>query len=70
MTRFTPKFFISGTGMVQKQFAHRRFGELLVRRRVTGLAGFHACIPFFGLFGLFFLLFCRPLGETEKKNQY
>ena len=59
MTRFTPKFFSRGTGVVQKEGAHRRFSELLVHLRVTGLADFHARIPFLGVFGLFVLLFCR-----------
>jgi hypothetical protein len=68
MTRFTPKFFISGRGVLQKQGAHSRLGELLVHLKVTGLAAFHARIPFLGPFGLFVLPFCRPFGKTEKEN--
>ena len=44
MTRFTPKFFRSGTGVLQKQGAHRRLGELIVHFLVAGLAGFRAYI--------------------------
>ena len=53
MTRFTPKFFSSGTGVLQKQLAHRCLGELIVHWGVTGLADFRACILFIGLFGFF-----------------
>ena len=53
MTRFTPKFFISGTGVLQKQLAHSRLFEIFVHRGVTGLADFRACILFSRLFGLF-----------------
>ena len=53
MTRFTPKFFNSGTGVLQKQLAHRRLGELIVHWGVTGLADFRAGILFIGLFGFF-----------------
>ena len=59
MTRFTPKFFSSGTGVLQKQGAHRRLGELIVHFGVTGLADFRAGILFIALFGLFVRLFCR-----------
>ena len=38
MTRFTPKFFSSGTGVLQKHGAHRRLGEPIVHLGVTGLA--------------------------------
>ena len=59
MTGFTPKFFSLGTGVLQKQFAHRRLGKLIVHLGVTGLADFHAGITFTGLFVLFGLRFCR-----------
>ena len=59
MTRFTPKFFSSGTRVLQKQGAHSRLGELIVHFLVTGLAGFRAYILFIDLFGLFVRLFCR-----------
>ena len=51
MTRFTPKFFIRGTGVLQKQGAHGRLCEPIVHLGVTGLAGFPAYIPFTDLFG-------------------
>ena len=59
MARFTPKFFSSGTRMLQKQGAHRRLFEHIVHFGVTGLADFRACIPLIDLFGLCVLLFCR-----------
>ena len=60
MTRFTPKFFIRGTRVLQKHGAHGRLGERIVHLGVTGLADFHACVPFIiVLFGLFSLLLCR-----------
>ena len=59
MTRFTPKFFSSGTGVLQKQGTHGRLFEVIVHFGVTGLADFGTCIPFAGLFGLFVILFCR-----------
>jgi hypothetical protein len=70
MTRFTPKFFSSGTGVLQKHGAHRRLGEVIVHFWVTGLAGFRAYIFRIDLFGLFvpdlFGLFviCRCFLET------
>jgi hypothetical protein len=59
MTAFTPKFFSSGTGVLQKQLAHSCFGEVIVDFLVAGLADFRACILFIGLSGLFVRLFCR-----------
>jgi hypothetical protein len=53
MTRFTPKFFSSVTGVLQKQLAHSRLFEIIVHRGVTGLADFRACILCIGVFGFF-----------------
>ena len=59
MTRFTPNFFRSGTGVLQKEGAHSRLCEPIVHLGVTGLAYFRACNPFIDLFGLFVPLFRR-----------
>jgi len=58
MTRFTPKFLSGVLGVLQKQDAHSRLGELLVHLGVTGLADFRAYIPLIGLSGPIVPLFC------------
>ena len=52
MTGFAPKFFSSGTGVLEKG-SHSRLGELIVHFGVAGLADFRACILFIGLSAFF-----------------